>query len=419
MALIRRIPRTSQPQIPAGASPLWAPAGLWNFAFDRDAVSGKPSTRIAANVANAITDKGRGVAVSGTGVFDRYVLDGTPNASNFGAGDFTLAVTFRLDATAGYSALSRWNSGGAPGTNSFLLGAASSFGTAVVDFYVEIGSTITQLSLSGSWTAGQVYSLFGRRIDGTLYLDRYDHAANIWLSNTTSISGAINDIAARKFKFGEIDAASSLNTNLTPFVAATFSRGLLNQQLREFAQNPWQLFAPIQRTIWVPVAAGGGTTFTLSPGGTVSFTGSSLEIKTKIYAPSGAFALSGTDSFLKEHVYLPSGTVSFNGVAPLSTANTFTLSVGGMVVFSGNTDYQKTKALSSSGTITFTGTTAPLHVRTFAPSGAISFSGTSVETKIKVLSSTGEVLFLGSAPMVNPNAPVGQGTWRTLTGMGQ
>jgi len=197
------------------------------------------------------------------------------------------------------------------------------------------------------------------------------------------------------------------------------SKNFSDLELASITSNPWQIFEPIAETIWIPDAVSGGTVYTLSPGGTVSFTGTSPELREKMLTPSGSFVLSGFSSFLREHAYLPSGTVSFSGTAPISQAATYVLSISGSVVFSGSTEYQRTKVQGASGTVSFTGTYAPLHEKTYAPSGTVVFSGTATGNKIRVFSPTGEITFLGSAPIINPNAPAGQGTWRTLTGMGQ
>lgn len=259
------LPWESQPQEVVGPDPSWAPAGLWNFATEFDAVTGKISTRGSSSVAaSAVGTLGRGVAVSGTGTFDRYVLNGSQEAINIGASDFTVGITFRLDGTGGYSALSRWNSGGSAGTNTWLLGADSSFSVAVVAFLVEVGSTVYTASVAGSWSAGEIYSLFGRRIGTTIYVDRYTHSTGAWVSANVTNAGitTVNDISARKFKIGEIDASSALNAALTPFVAATFKYGLTNEQMRRWVSLPWHLFAP--QSIGVPVSAGGGSSTSLT-----------------------------------------------------------------------------------------------------------------------------------------------------------
>lgn len=65
----------------------------------------------------------------------------------------------------------------------------------------------------------------------------------------------------------------------------------------------------------------GGTTsfnvYTLSPGGTLTFSGTALFTHIKTYAPSGALTFSGTAIEVHVKIYLPSGLVQFTGSAPL------------------------------------------------------------------------------------------------------
>lgn len=42
-------------------------------------------------------------------------------------------------------------------------------------------------------------------------------------------------------------------------MAAVWGRALSASEMESVTANPWQLFAPLQRTIWVPVSAGGGS----------------------------------------------------------------------------------------------------------------------------------------------------------------
>ena len=72
---------------------------------------------------------------------------------------------------------------------------------------------------------------------------------------------------------------------------AVWNRALSALEHAQIAANPWQLFAPIQRTIWVP-SAGGGPTYTLT-------------------AASGSFALTGQDAGLAFNRVLAADTQSY------------------------------------------------------------------------------------------------------------
>ena len=59
-------------------------------------------------------------------------------------------------------------------------------------------------------------------------------------------------------------AASSLQADASASMYAVLSGFASDAELRELSLNPWQLFTPVARSIWVPVAAGGGSTGTLA-----------------------------------------------------------------------------------------------------------------------------------------------------------
>lgn len=78
-------------------------------------------------------------------------------------------------------------------------------------------------------------------------------------------------------------AASSLQADASASMYAVLSGFASDAELRELSLNPWQLFTPVARSIWVPVAAGGGSIGTVaatnandtsSASGTTTVTGS-------------------------------------------------------------------------------------------------------------------------------------------------
>lgn len=72
----------------------------------------------------------------------------------------------------------------------------------------------------------------------------------------TAASGAL--------RVGSDNAGTSNTAPQQMFMGAVFNRALQDAEARELSKNPWQLFRPIQRRIWVPVAGGGGISQTVA-----------------------------------------------------------------------------------------------------------------------------------------------------------
>ena len=137
-----------------------------------------------------------------------------------------------------------------------------------------------------------------------------------------------------------------------------------------------------------------GTVYTLSVGGVLTF--------------------SGAASYAREKSESVGGTVLFSGTAPITfTAvgggTTYNLTVGGTVVFSGVSALSKVRVSSASGTLLFSGTLAQLHTRSQTVSGSMLFSGNSPQVRTKIDSAGGVVVFNSSAPMsfIPGSAPAG------------
>lgn len=146
------------------------------------------------------------------------------------------------------------------------------------------------------------------------------------------------------------------------------------------------------------LAVSGGTTWTITPSGGITFSGTNLFTHEKVYAPSGIITFSGNNSFVKEHVYTVSGGVTFSGAVTVEHNKTYDPSGG--VTFSGSNLFAHEKSYAPTGTITFSGTVPLIKNNVVEPSGTITFSGHS------------QVIFVpfGSATVT---------TYLPLTGVGQ
>ena len=64
----------------------------------------------------------------------------------------------------------------------------------------------------------------------------------------------------------DVEFASGKRLNGTIALHLHFSRVLTGAEIKSLSENPWQIFAPAARSIWVPVAAGGDSTITQADG---------------------------------------------------------------------------------------------------------------------------------------------------------
>lgn len=130
------------------------------------------------------------------------------------------------------------------------------------------------------------------------------------------------------------------------------------------------------------VSTGGATSYTITPSGGITFSGSGTEINTKVIDVSGGVAFAGT------------GSMAF-----ATTGTTYTI--------------------SPSGGITFTGTGTQVQSKTITPTGGITFSGSGLDLRTKVIDISGGVTFGGTGSMTS-NTIVVTGTVgeRTKVGVG-
>lgn len=289
-----RLPRpTTQPAQVVGARA----AAAWSGAIGVDQVSGRiitPSTSLSSKASRF----GRALCVSGTGSLNRAILRPYQGADLPGAGDFTCAILFQFaQVTTGYAAIGRWNTGGSAGTNDWFLGSAGSGGlsSGELQFNVEVGSTTySAANLFAGWNASRPYLLIGRRRGTTIDVLRYDYVAGAWRTGSTTNAGitTINSNSARSLKLGELDTSASLNADVDMYGAYLFRRAISDAEVEDLAVNFWRHFGP--QRIWVPVSAGGGTTYDVSLTESVTPTDTASALATLAAAMSES--ASGTDT---------------------------------------------------------------------------------------------------------------------------
>ena len=253
---------TSQPQVPVRSSSIAA----WNFANDAEANSGILAVRNTSYVSRSVSNGMIGASVSGSAVLDRYVLGHTIQQVNIGSSDFTVCVTFAYSTSiSAYSVLGRWNTGASASTCDWFLGAPSTFNNSTAGFTVACGSVLYTASCANSWVSENVYTLIGRRRGTTISINVYNHSTGTSAYGETTNAGitTVNFNASRKTKLGEIDAGAVYNLTATYYLASTENRSISDAEVidRASLSKRWQIFAPVNRPIFVDLGAGGPATY--------------------------------------------------------------------------------------------------------------------------------------------------------------
>lgn len=342
-------PWVSQPDESAAASFDLAPSALWVGGIRVDLASTRPmSFGTSGSVVNS--KAGRAFSATGTANLGRVVFGTDTGADKPGAGDFTVAIWFRLSSIAtGYAAIGRWNTGATPSTSDWYLGAAGTFGGTTIDFTVAVGSSTYTASYSPSgWATGYDYVLVGRRRGTTIYVDRVTVIDGSIVSASTTNAGitTINSNSARALKLGEIDAGAIYNAELTADYVALFPRCISDAELRALWQNPSQLFESLDG--WAPASAGGGISGTLTAtlGALTSSATGTVAIKGTLTKTLGTLTTSATGAVaVKADLAKTLGALTLVAEASITSGRTGTL-----------TQTLGSLTSSATGTVALTGT---------------------------------------------------------------
>lgn len=312
---------TRQPPNKAGPCKRWRPSALWAFSHLADQVSGKPITRAATANSRVDLRAGTHLAVTGTSVANRAVLNCDSGADKPGAGDFTVIHRFVLRSSTGYLSVGRWNTGGTPSSCDWFLGAGNQFGSSgtTSDFLVAVGSAPPYTaSVAGGWAVGFEYILVGRRRGTTILVDRYNEDGTILSASTTNAGiTTINSNSARSLKLGEIDAGATYNAALDSSLVALFPYALTDADLRDLLPNTWALFAPDDDIIWIPGGAGGAAELA---GAAIAQASASAALTTSISLAGAALSVATAAGSLTTQISLAGSATAVAGASGELTA---------------------------------------------------------------------------------------------------
>lgn len=236
---------------------------------------------------------------------------------------------------------------------------------------VTSGLTGAQYSLTGAFPTGRWatfgYSFLGDYPTNTapaLYLDGVpgsvttNQAATSAFSSSTSINIGWGNRAS--------DSARSWDGMLGPVLI--FDGYLTPQEHAQLAANPWQVFQPSNRTIFVPAASSGPTgtgsntvdAFTSAGNGTVAISGTGSNTTAAFAsAGTGTIPITGTGAnTLADFTQSASGTVANSGIngTGANTVSNFTSAATGQVPISGTGSSTATQTSNGAGTVAISGT---------------------------------------------------------------
>ena len=297
---------------------------------------------------------------------------------------------------------------GAPSVAWFILAENIASGDASV---VRLDGALTALQVAGGvprsiiWRGGlqaQEYSGFNANavnVFGGLYVDGgsenaqfANRAAATSIANGGSISTTSNPLS-----FLGTEGNGELATNWIVYLSLLWVNPRFGlAQLRSLSDNPWQLFRPIQRRIWVPVAGGGGDVTgslnatetgsdTLASSGTVLVSGalSVTESGPDTFAANGAVVVSGSLAVTESgpDTFAASGLLGTSGSLAVTESGPDTFSATGTTTGGVSGSLDATEAGSDtaavSGVVVVAGslTVTESGADTFAASGAVVVTG--------------------------------------------
>lgn len=390
---------TSQPQVQVGidrSNPLTAGlAFAWNAANPRHLENGRLAT--TDNTGKIISSVGRAVD-SSTGQVNLEWANYQPIVTSNGAGtgDFTLCLLAN-PAVAGGGAVEHGlaqknDAAGAPYAQATLLfhaNATAGYVSGSVSFFTY-SSASAGIAATGKidgnwhlWTGTRRGATFSLYRDAELIVSATDVVRNISQASRYLAIGSRGNGTTEAYRDG---AAFALGAN----------RALSASEIATLASNPWQIFQPPQRRIWVAGTSSGstGTVAVTNANDTSSASGTTTVVGTVARTNANdTSSASGTTTIL--------GTVSVTNAADTSSASGTTTITG----TSATTNANDTSSASGSVGDNVTGTVATTNANdTSAASGTTTVTGTLARTNANDTSSaSGTTTVTGTVASTNAN----------------
>ena len=255
--------RISQPSSTPVFNPKLIPAALWlGSQSNRDLISGLYPTVVQDVTLNQPSYNGLGVYLNSAAqsTTRRLTLSSNASAVSIGDSDFTAFILFQSLGSAVINAyrlpgINRWNNAISPNTNEWILVIDST--TPKPTFMVEVGAvTYSAVATTPSLVNGEWYTLVGIRKGTTISVYCKRHSTGQIGFNSTTNAGitTVNNGKPLGTYLGEVKGAA-LYDNMHVPIAGTFKRALVESEIKLLLDNPWQIFEPDRRSIFLPASA--------------------------------------------------------------------------------------------------------------------------------------------------------------------
>lgn len=267
-------------------------------------------------------------------------------------------------------------------------------GVSGFQFFTFNGSTYSSTSIGTAASDGPAV-IIGRHTGSQNLLNyRVLSGESAGFYTSSSASASPRSHAAQELTFGGQGENPTRVSDCLIYLGAFWARSLAESEVAALVENPWQLFRPIQRRIWVPVAAGGATNYSLTADvGTYNLTGidatltyTPASVNYSLTADAGAYALTGFDAGLTfaRRLLADAGSYSLTGInatlvyVPGGGAYTLTADTGAYSLTGNDAGLTFARSMTADvGSYTLNGVDAGLLVgrRLTADAGVYSLAG--------------------------------------------
>lgn len=301
MSIIQRVPWTVQPQVATLPNAQFAPFILWN-AGARQVVA-KPQGTIAVlnDLGSDVWDVGaygisRSVAV-GSGGISVARATGVPTK-------FIAVIVYEVKTT--------------PGATRVLLSGKTNFSQS--NGFMIYASNANTLGINGGDSSGfptvTITGAFSAGVSGVLALEFNGTAVTVFRNGARAGTATLTSAVGATTGGIGIGAYVPGGGNEACVGIRLFAAGIvLDGSGAELSRNPWQLFAPQTRRIWVPVSAGGGSTTVTATPANAAASGTTAAVVRVIGATPADAAATGVTAGVNRVIAAPPADAAATGVA--------------------------------------------------------------------------------------------------------
>ena len=305
-------PRYAQPASPVGPDWSWIrPKALWlpTLDFPVDVAGTADAMSIGQHVSMDESKLGRCIKCGyspPTGPTGYFTAPGAVNLTGLSGITLFAVVEFTDIATSGESGIIRCDDNTNPANASYALDVFANTKT--------IRPLLSTTGISG-WVVGNdvvrneialltplVIITRYQNIPGRQFLDvsvvpigkaaAWSHAGTV-TGTVTQTSGISSSFQTH---LGGMAHTGGFNFPGNIYLAGVLPYYLENPDADRLSKYPWEVFAPQESAMWIPIVAGGANSFSYSATGGMQLGGASALIRGSVPAPSGGMQLGGSSA---------------------------------------------------------------------------------------------------------------------------